>query len=183
MIYFHFFCSNLIHFRFLPGAHRLLVLRYCRKIFNKLCLQGKLVTPALSELVSFNARDISNLFAALKTLEACQSIFGLDGQWSLYVETSSRCKLSYLNECNNSFCGTLVSGGGGTPDFKLQRCSNAGKNQPSPPWKKSIGSLKKRKKIPAQKLTPPRKNPMPNINESLLANNTRDTQEHLLFHH
>ena len=26
------------------------------------------MTPALSELVTFNARDISNLFAALKTL-------------------------------------------------------------------------------------------------------------------
>ena len=38
-------------------------------ILNKLCLQGMLVTPALLELVSFNARDISNLFAALKTLE------------------------------------------------------------------------------------------------------------------
>ena len=38
-------------------------------ILNKLCLQGKLVTPALSELVSFNARDISNLFAALKTFD------------------------------------------------------------------------------------------------------------------
>ena len=27
------------------------------------------MTPALSELVSFNARDMSNLLAALKTLE------------------------------------------------------------------------------------------------------------------
>ena len=44
-------------------------LRYCPMILNKLCLQGWLVTPALSELVSCNARDISNLLAALKTLE------------------------------------------------------------------------------------------------------------------
>ena len=45
------------------------VLRYCLIIFNKLRLQDKLVTPALSELVRFNARDISNSVAALKTLE------------------------------------------------------------------------------------------------------------------
>ena len=32
------------------------------------------MTPALSELVGFNARDILNLFAALKTLEGLQKL-------------------------------------------------------------------------------------------------------------
>ena len=36
--------------------------------------------------------------------------------------------------------------GRGTPDFKLRGCSNADKNQPSPPKKKSIGFLTKPKK-------------------------------------
>ena len=68
----------------------------------------------------------------------------------------SRCNLSYF-ECNNFFCGTLFSGGGGTPDFKLQSCANADKNQPSPLKKKIHRVSNKKQKITAQKLTPPKK--------------------------
>ena len=32
------------------------------------------MTPALSELVNFNARNISNLFAAVKTLEGLKKL-------------------------------------------------------------------------------------------------------------
>ena len=90
------------------------------------------------------------------------------------------------------FCGTQFSGDG------VLRISSYGdarmrtKINPRPPRKKNNRVSNKTPKIPAQKLTlpPPKKKlyiyiyiSMPNISESLLANNTRDTQEHLLFHH
>ena len=46
--------------------------------------------------------------------------------------------------------------GRGTPDFKWRGCSNADKNQPSPPSPKKTNRVSnKTPKIPAQKLTPP----------------------------